>query len=305
LAPRQALSSLQSSPRLLSIEKIPRTSEQIPHGGRSQPPFFNKLGSLMRVESVEKYTPNQLIDVLEQLPIELGLNILFYLKPSELGKCCRVSKTWQIVASDNTLWKKIWEKTFKTFDNSGFVHKSESFKTCLDALGIYLERSKKILHSKDEILQSVEEFAKKISLNQSGLFICQFPLNPEYFGITAITITIDDHDCPSDLGNWDVLEKKYHMNKLDNEPFITSDHTSLAGHKSIVYANGSMYSYKKRGLEAHFTFPLLYQDGLEERIKAIVITRINELTMGRALKSITLYAGVFFFGYMLSTWRQK
>lgn len=43
-----------------------------------------------------------------EIPQEIILHIFTYLKPLDLTRSCVVNKTWNIIASDVTLWKKFY-----------------------------------------------------------------------------------------------------------------------------------------------------------------------------------------------------
>ena len=47
-------------------------------------------------------------DPITYLPEDKGFKILSYLNEQELVQCCKVSKTWRRLASDNDLWRRIF-----------------------------------------------------------------------------------------------------------------------------------------------------------------------------------------------------
>ena len=61
-----------------------------------------------------KYVSNILchlyIDFIAELPFELAVKILIYLPPT--SAMSSVSKIWNIVANDNTIWKKFYTTTY-------------------------------------------------------------------------------------------------------------------------------------------------------------------------------------------------
>ena len=93
---------------------------------------------------------------------ENSLQTLSYLDSNDLAQCCKVSKTWNRLASDDSLWKHLFQG-IEMPSNVGL-------KKYLDTHAVT---------SKEDVLKRIQEFADKLKLNQKGSFTCFFPFNPE------------------------------------------------------------------------------------------------------------------------------
>ncbi len=95
------------------------------------------------------------------LPPECDLAIFSYLGAQDLGRCCQVCKEWRKLASDGTLWKRLFPG--KVFPSG--VNAKE-----------FINRHTVI--SKDEVVEHIQEFINIIPLHKKGIFTCLFPFNP-------------------------------------------------------------------------------------------------------------------------------
>ncbi|MBS4169233.1 F-box protein [Parachlamydia sp. AcF125] len=110
------------------------------------------------------------LDPFAYLPEEVSLRILSFLKLPEIGMCSQVCKEWDRLASDNSLWKKVYPAMN--------VEAETDLKKYL---------IKRVVQSQDEILRQAEKFVKESLPGQKGQFVCVFPFNPEF----SVVIDLD------------------------------------------------------------------------------------------------------------------
>lgn len=104
----------------------------------------------------------QPIDHTLSLPDEAILHILSYLDAQELAQSTRVSKAWQRVASDDTLWRKL-------------CHGMKE----LPETGVKDFIASRAVVSIKGLLKRVEAFTLKVPLDQKWHWCCVFPSNPD------------------------------------------------------------------------------------------------------------------------------
>jgi hypothetical protein len=100
--------------------------------------------------------------MIASLPSECGLQILSNLDAIDLGKCGRVSKTWQVASADDSLWKKCFPEI--------------KFPQGISAKEYVYKHS---VRSYEEIVQRVQEFAMRVPLDVIGEFSCIFPFETD------------------------------------------------------------------------------------------------------------------------------
>lgn len=106
---------------------------------------------------------------IENIPDEIFLDIFSWLEKTELGKCCRVSKKWQRIISDNALWIEVAKQKF-----GGKVPSAPNLKSFLQ------QYEAQMLKSNEEILDRFQAFANRISLGQNGRFRCIISTGSQY-----------------------------------------------------------------------------------------------------------------------------
>jgi len=106
------------------------------------------------------------IDI-NNFPKELLLNCFSNLDHKNLGICAQVSKKWQRVAEDNTLWNKLFSGIPQ--GSMASVKKAIAFNR------------HNFIYSLDEIVLRAWSFVSKLpkNLNAAMEMICFFPANPE------------------------------------------------------------------------------------------------------------------------------
>lgn len=117
----------------------------------------------MSIEISSKYVPNDVMN-----------HVLSFLNAKDLGQCCLVNKAWHKAASNDPLWKQFF--------------KGENLPSGMNAKKYFEKHG---VNSKN-LVQRIQDFANKVSLNQKGSFTCSFPLNPGYilnmeFGYGSVT----------------------------------------------------------------------------------------------------------------------
>lgn len=98
---------------------------------------------------------------LPRLPDEAGLHILSFLDPYDLTKSCQVSKTWNRLAGDNALWKRL----FSEIEFPAEIKPKE-----------YVARH--AVKTQREVLRRLNALARDIQFDQRGEWRCSFPFNP-------------------------------------------------------------------------------------------------------------------------------
>ena len=103
------------------------------------------------------------VDLVKTCPKEISIEIFDLLALQDLGRCAQVSKDWNKLVNDETLWKKIALKIAGTLPND-------------PPMEPYIEALKKFvcqrLRSNDEILKRIETFISKVAIGQSARFTC-------------------------------------------------------------------------------------------------------------------------------------
>jgi hypothetical protein len=69
-------------------------------------PQYGSFHRLLATQGFNDYIPNQSVDVISRLPVEISLLILSYLSPQNLCQVCRVCKKWYSLAEDRSLRDK-------------------------------------------------------------------------------------------------------------------------------------------------------------------------------------------------------
>lgn len=114
------------------------------------------------------------IDPVIALPEEVSLQIFSYLEKSDLASCCEVNKGWRRLASDNELWAPIARQMF-----NGEDLKVPNIKASLQVF-----ESKK-LKSNEEILDRLQAFINRISLDNNARFRCIITTGSRYQAISV------------------------------------------------------------------------------------------------------------------------
>lgn len=111
------------------------------------------------------------------------LKILSYLDLPTLGKCCLVNKQWEILASNDALWRPI-------FPNIA-TPPQVARKRYITARAVTSEPA---------ILKRLQSFADRIRPNQISSFECLFPFNP----LSSIRVDIAHGKCLVCIGEPDI-----------------------------------------------------------------------------------------------------
>jgi hypothetical protein len=103
------------------------------------------------------------------LPYELNLGIFANLDMIQLAKCSQVSKTWQIVASDDQLWKGLFPIVSQNADVKKHVYE--------------------MIASTDEaLLSKVAEYPRQIDIDKVNSWECIFLHHPNFAFKSSICI---------------------------------------------------------------------------------------------------------------------
>lgn len=128
----------------------------------------------------------------------IGLHILSFLDPNDLGRCAQVSKGWKRLSDDNVLWKQTWDKISNMPRPAG--------EECLKGTIIKL-----CAVSFEQIIAKVMKFAKTVPLHEIRHFSVFFPLMNE----TQISVHVGRGDVQPDQqassGGYCVLVKDLKM----------------------------------------------------------------------------------------------
>src|ERR1700733_15043023 len=100
---------------ILDLVWIKTLCKQNPSGPRSESPqatpmppplFVNKavLEPSVETSSEAEVSAELSVTTFEQLHVEIKMECFSYLTPSELGRCLQVSKVWNRLANQETLW---------------------------------------------------------------------------------------------------------------------------------------------------------------------------------------------------------
>jgi len=90
------------------------------------------------------------------------LRILSYLNPMELAQCFQVNRSWENLASDDSLWEQLFPDLT--------IPANTSAKRYIKSLNP--------VTSYNQILHKIQRLSSKMRFNQNISFTCNFPLNP-------------------------------------------------------------------------------------------------------------------------------
>lgn len=126
------------------------------------------------------------------IPEELTLEMMSYLDVKDLGRCCRVSKEWQRVASDDILWRELGKRALGWIAVPKTGIKKYLDSHCITSLQGFAER--------------VKLFADNIPENTLGILRCVF--SPEEGQPRDLKITLIKQDAVSTLSALAFIVKK-------------------------------------------------------------------------------------------------
>lgn len=115
--------------------------------------------------------------LITNMPDELKLQIVSYLPAYHLSKCCLVNKTWNSWASQENVWEATDEKV------SNFT--KSSFKTYVNSFD-----EKYTVNSLEQVIEQCKKFSESTPFNQTGLFHCRFPSNPDMWLTVSVHLRI-------------------------------------------------------------------------------------------------------------------
>jgi F-box-like len=102
------------------------------------------------------------------LPVELEWQVLSYMKPSDLARCCQVSKVWKKNLEKEALWNQALPELPSQIksDKITFFKKMQGTSICT---------------SKEDLFTAVTSFFNQVSLYQHATFRCSFLDDPHSF----------------------------------------------------------------------------------------------------------------------------
>jgi hypothetical protein len=204
------------------------------------------------------------------VPDEIILQILSHLDRRALGRCCKVSKTWDKLANADVLWKRIFPEI------SSFS--GPDVKKYILTHAVLL---------KEVLVQRIQKFFNMVPLNQKGEFTCFFPFNP---GCTmrAVLGCVDSDSFPAD--SLRIPDLKEMCKKPNVKEICIFLRTLEATHvipkfdnhvRDISIFNFGIPLEKKKVLYTYLYLVLpsaeMGKDDLADRISRVLTTRLDTL----------------------------
>lgn len=237
------------------------------------------------------------LDPMSVLPRQIGLTVLSYLNIQNLGTCCKVSKSWNLLASDNALWgivsKGIFSETIQADNIKNFL------KTYHD----------QCLVSSDELIDRAEAFVNKLSVDQNSRFRCILGNGTNYRTLSIEILNLNkppntydfQYDCfASDTVLKELLVKLTKVS--DFFVFKSGNHEQtpiqegVRGSKNLEIHRHMIKTPVRGPLQGILRFPVLYGEPLEcsteieEKIVNIVKQKLENLAKQSSVEKTPICA---------------